>query len=263
MNRAFVLLLISCAAILLAASIPATESIVQQANAWTPGKPVPVELLAYRKTDRTQSSPTSADDTLSIIGSITNAPLLLELLFNPKIDDHVFAQVVSQAIRVSGPKAFLNDAYARYQRQAEALLFPMHKRLFYELNERHAMVDAIFINEADMPATNGIAILRQMIGEMQSGKTWDNVFASYSANLTSETEIGGTKVAMSKISRFGPVVLCEEKKDARTFVSDPLPPEHRNALLQRAEGDLVTVHDPAHRRVVLYRVREVYVPKPE
>jgi hypothetical protein len=243
--------------------VRASDPIVQQANAWRPGQPVPVELLAYRKADTGQTYMPSAQDTSTVIGSITNAPLLLEMLFNPKIDDRVFSQVVSRAIHLGGPKTFLNDAYRRYQRQAEALLFPMHKRLFIELNRRHAMVDAIFINEADMPAAEGFATLRQMIADMQAGKSWDNVYSTYAANLKSEVEFGGAKVVLSKVSRFGPVVLCEETKADQTFVSDPLPKDHRAVLLQRAEGDLVTIHDPDRRRVVLYRVRELYVPKPD
>jgi hypothetical protein len=263
MNRAFVLILTSFALLLMDSIVRASEPIVQQANAWRPGQPVPVELLAYRKADTGQTYMPSAQDTLTVIGSITNTPLLLEMLFNPKIDDRVFAQVVSQALRLSGPKMFLNDAYRRYQRQAEALLFPMHKRLFYELNQRHAMVDAIFINEVDMPAQEGFATLRQMIADMQAGKSWDNVYSTYSSNLKSEVDFGGAKVVLSKVSRFGPVILCEQKQGDQTFVSDPLPKEHRTVLLQRAEGDLVTIHDPERRRVVLYRVRELYVPKPD
>ena len=72
---------------------------------------------------------------------------------------------------------------------------------------------------------------------------------------------GGTPVTISKVSRFGPVVLCEQTKPEETLVSDPLPKEHRAALLQRVPGDVLLIGDPDRRRVVLYRVREVYVPK--
>src|ERR1044071_3493082 len=158
MNRAFVLL--SALLPLLCGISAATESMVQQANAWTPGKPVPAELLGYRRSGFGASYTPGADDTSSVIGAVTNTPLLMEMLFNPKIDDRVFSQVVSRSIHMSGPKAFLNDVYRRYQQHAEALLFPMHKRLFVELNQRHALVDAIFINEADMPATNGLQTMQ-------------------------------------------------------------------------------------------------------
>jgi len=238
---------------------------VQQANAWTPGKPVPDELLTYRRSGSGAAYIPGADDTSSVVGSITNTALLMEMLFNPKIQDRVFSQVVSRAIHLQGPKAFLNETYHRYQQHAEALLFPMHKRLFMELNQRHALVDAIFINEADMSPTNALQTMQRMIGDMQSGKTWDSVYNEYSSSLRSQLDVGLAQgpVSISKVSRFGPVVLCEQTKPAQTFVSDPLPKEHRDALLQRAEGEVMLVHDPARRRVVLYRVREVYIPKPE
>ena len=238
---------------------------VQQANAWSSGKPVPVELLAYRRSGSGASYTPAAEDTSSVIGAITNTPLLMEMLFNPKIDERVFAQVVSRALHLSGPKTFLNDVYHRYQQHAEALLFPAHKRLFIELNQRHALVDAIFINEADMPATNAMQTMQRMIGDMQTGKSWDAVYHEYSSNLRSQLDVGlaSGPVSVSKVSRFGPVILCDQTKPTQTYVSDPLPREHREALLQRAEGEVILVHDPARRRVVLYRVRELYVPKPE
>jgi hypothetical protein len=222
-------------------------------------------LLTYRRSGSGASYTPGADDTSSVIGAITNAHLLMEMLFNPKIDDRVFSQVVSRAIHLSGPKTFLNDVYHRYQQHAEALLFPMHKRLFIELNQRHALVDAIFINEADMPATNALQTLQRMIGDMQNGKSWDAVYNEYSLSLRSQLDVGlaSGPVSVSKVSRFGPVVLCEQTRPEQTFVSDPLPKEHRDALLQRAEGELMLIHDPARRRVVLYRVRELYIPKPE
>ena len=122
------------------------------------------------------------------------------------------------------------------------------------------MIDAMFIGETEMPADQAHQTLRQMISEMQAGKSWDAVYADYSRKLRSDLGPTGATVTMSKVSRFGPVVLCEQTKPEETFVSDPLPKEHRTALLQRAQGEVLLIGDPARRRVVLYRVRELYVP---
>jgi len=265
MNRAFVLSLAFIGTFAVREASYAGEPLADQANAWTKGKPIPAELFTYRRSGSGVDYSPSRTDTSTIIGGITNANLLLEMLFNPKIDDRVFSQAVTRGIHLAGPKWFLNEAYRRYQQHAEALLFPMHKRLFIELNQRHALVDAIFINEADMPATNAVETIQRMVNEMQTGKSWDNVINEYSANLRTQLDIGGLPggVSMSKISRFGPFVLCEQTKASQTFVSDPLPREQRSALLERNEGEVMMIHDPAYRRVLLYRVREVYIPKPD
>src|SRR2546423_1842187 len=243
----------------------ATSPIMQQANSWTAGQPLPRQLLDYRKSGLGEVYIPGTDDSSSVIGRITNSAVLLEMLFDTRIDPRVFAETVNRALHLEGPQAFFDQVKHRYQQHAQMLLFPLHKRLFIEMNQRHTMVDAMFISETEMPADKAHATLRQMISDMQAGKSWEAVYSEYSRNLRSDVGMdlgaGATPVTISKVSRFGPVVLCEQTKPEETLVSDPLPKEHRAALLQRAPGEVLLIGDPARRRVVLYRVREVYVPK--
>ena len=243
----------------------ATPPILQQANSWTPGQPLPRQLLDYRKTGSGAAYIPGAEDSSSVIGAITNSPLLIEMAFDTRIDPRVFAEVVNRALHLEGPQAFFDQAKRRYQKHAEMLLFPLHKRLFIEMNQRHVIVDAMFIGETEMPGHEAYATLRQVIADLQAGKTWDTVYAEYSRNLRTDLgmDVGsaGRSITISKVSRFGPVILCEQTGPEDTIVSDPLPREHRAALLQRAPGEVLLIADPARRRTVLYRVREVYVPK--
>jgi len=243
----------------------ATSPIMQQANSWTAGQPLPRQLLDYRKTGFGAAYIPGKEDSSSVIGSITNSAVLLEMIFDTRIDARVFAETVNRALHLEGPQAFFDQVKHRYQQHAQMLLFPLHKRLFIEMNQRHAMVDAMFISETEMPAEQAHATLRQMISDMQAGKSWEAAYSESSRNLRSDVgmDVGsaGTPVTISKVSRFGPVILCEQTKPEETLVSDPLPKEHRAALLQRAPGEVLLIGDPARRRVVLYRVREVYVPK--
>ena len=248
-----------------AGAASAAPSIVQQANSWVPGQPLPRQLIDYRKTGSGAAYIPGAEDSSSVIGAITNSALLIEMAFDTRIDPRVFAEVVNRALHLEGPQAFFDQAKHRYQKHAEMLLFPLHKRLFVEMNQRHTVVDAMFIGETEMPAHEAYATLRQVIADLQAGKTWETVYSEYSRSLRSNLgmDVGsaGKFVTISKISRFGPVILCEQTGPEDTIVSDPLPREHRAALLQRAPGEVLLIADPARRRTVLYRVREVYVPK--
>jgi hypothetical protein len=72
---------------------------------------------------------------------------------------------------------------------------------------------------------------------------------------------GSQSVSISKLGKFGPVMLCERSRPEETFVSDVVPSDHRSALLKGAQGEVFLTHDPPRSRVVLYRVREVYIPR--
>ena len=241
----------------------ATPSIVEQANRWTPGQPLPRQLIDYRKTGFGATYIPGAEDSSSVIGQVTNSAVLIAMLFDTRIDPRVFAETVNRALHLEGPQAFFDQVKHRYQQHAQMLLFPLHKRLFIEMTQRHSMIDAIFISETEMPAEKAHATLRQMINDMQTGKSWEAAYKEYSNNFRGDVgiDVGAGPVTISKISRFGPVILCEQTKPEETLVSDPLPKEHRAALLQRVPGDVLLIGDPDRRRVVLYRVREVYVPK--
>src|SRR5947208_6942806 len=63
----------------------ATPPILQQANSWTPGQPLPRQLLDYRKTGSGAAYIPGAEDSSSVIGAITNSPLLIEMAFDTRI----------------------------------------------------------------------------------------------------------------------------------------------------------------------------------
>jgi hypothetical protein len=266
MNRAFLIapiavtLLASTAAISPAKAAGAVApTLLEQANLWQAGQPIPPGLLEYRK----------PGGVPSIIAGITNAPFLVELAFDSRTAERVFGQAVDRALHLAGPQNFFDDVGRRYQDKPEWLLFPRHKRLFTEANQRHVVVDAMFIGESEMPVRDAFEALRHMINDLQSGKSWDGVFSEYSLRLRSEIQMGASSLpstkekplTMSKVAQFGPAVLCERTGSDERFVSDILPPEHRAALLKGGPGEVLLIQDAEHRRVVLYRVRELYLPQ--
>lgn len=265
MNRPFFW---ASAILLLLPGIPttrATESAVQQANAWISGQSIAPELLSYRKLSSGPAYTPAPEDSASIIGAITNSQLLVDMLFDSRIDSRVFALAVERSLRLKGPQAFFGEVARRYQEKQEWLLFPLHKRLFTELNQRHCVVDAIFISEADMPVSEAFDTMHRIINDLKAAKSWDAAFEQYSRNLRTEMqlELGPItqSVSVSKLGKFGPVILCERSRPEETFVSDVVPPDHRSALLKGAQGEVFLTHDPPRSRVVLYRVREVYLPR--
>jgi hypothetical protein len=266
MNR---LILAAALIIILAGSTQAnaTESASQQVNSWSQGQPIAVELLSYRKLAHGAAYTPAPEDSTSIIGTITNAHLLVAMLFDSRIDPRVFALTVERALRLSGPQSFFGEVARRYQEKPEWLLFPLHKRLYTEMKERHAVVEAVFISESDMPVAQAMSTMRRIITDLQSAKSWEDAFDQYSRTLRTEMDLGSagapSVVSISKLAKFGPVILCERTRADETFVSDLLPSEHRSALLKGAAGEVLLTHDAPHSRIVLYRVREAYVPRPE
>lgn len=259
-------LFFGCLSIMIFTSAPragATESVVQQGNGWSRSQPIPVDLLTYRKSGFGAAYTPAPEDTSSVIGAITNSALLVEILFDPRLDGRVFASVVDRALRLIGPQSFFGEIGRRYQQKPEWLLYPPHKRLFAEMQQRHAVVDAFFISQSDMPENEAMETMQKLISELQSGKTWEGVFSQYSQSLRGDAGLaiaGDKAVSVSKVSKFGPVILCEGTSASETLVSDPLPKEHRAALLAGAQGQVLLTGDPPRRRVVLYRLREVYLP---
>src|SRR6267143_221899 len=106
----------------------ATPLIVQQANSWTAGQPLPRQLLDYRKTGFGAAYIPGTEDSSSVIGRITNSAVLLEMLFDTRIDARVFEETVNRALHLEGPQAFFDQVKHRYQQHAQMLLFPLHKR---------------------------------------------------------------------------------------------------------------------------------------
>jgi hypothetical protein len=251
-------------ALLVALSSSAAESLLERANNWKPGQPIAKEWLTYRKTLPGPAYVPAADDTGALFAGLTNQSLLVEILFQTDIEERVFAAVVERGLHLTGPRTFLSSVLQRYQQKPEWLLFPRHKGLYLEMQERHVMADAMFISETEMPADKAFDAMRHLVSDLQSGQSWEATFEQHSQKLQAPVPLdlpgGGTSIAVSQLSRTGPMVVCETSDARQTFTGDRLLPEHRTELLKRNPGEVLLIRDPLHARVILYRVREVYVP---
>jgi hypothetical protein len=241
----------------------AAGSLLEQANDWQVGQPVPPDLLSYHNSKYTASYVPGPNDTATVIAGVTNMPLLVEMLFAPSIDEHVFESVVERALRLMGPQNFFSEVGGRYDQKPEWLLFPLHKRLYTQLNQRHLVVEAMSITESEMSAMEAMAIFRRAMIEMKAGKRWDPLFDEYSSHLQRKVKVGedaGKPVTVSKLAKFGPFIIAERSRDFETLVTESLPPNQRTALLKSSQGDFLLIEDPDQHRVVLYHVRDVYFP---
>jgi hypothetical protein len=241
----------------------AAGSLLEQANDWQPGQPVPLDLLSYHHAKYTAAYVPGPDDTATVIAGITNTPLLVEMLFAPSIDEHVFESAVERALRIMGPQNFFTEVGRRYDQKQEWLLFPLHKRLYTQLNQRHLVVEAMSISESEMSAMEAVAIFRRAVIEMKAGKRWDPLFDEYSSHLQRKVDVGrdaDKPVTVSKLARFGPFIVADQSRDFETLVTDSLPPSQRAALLKSSQGDFLLIQDSDNHRVVLYHVRDVYLP---
>src|SRR5262249_1617776 len=118
--------------------------------------------------------------------------------------------------------------------------------------------------DSEMPTIEAVAHFRRAIVEMKSGKKqWDPLYDEYSRHLQRKIELknsAASSVSVSKLVKVGPFLVSEQSREFQTLVTESIPQKQRAALLKSAQGDLLLFEDPENHRVVLYHVRDVYLP---
>src|SRR5215467_7031957 len=123
------------------------HALVSAANAWRAGEPIPVELRRYQESPGDMPVPT---DTNSMIGEITNVPLLAALASDPLADPRSRELAYLQGMYVGGPTKFFAVLGPHLDAGKEANN-PWLVELQQRVAQRHVVVNALFIEDADMP----------------------------------------------------------------------------------------------------------------
>ena len=195
---------------------------------------------------------TLTTDTVVVFAEITNYALLQEVIFSP-CDQRIFDCAVVRALYLVGPNRFFGDLQKRYSEQPELLSQQRHQKLKTLTTERHAAVDAVFVDDKDMKPAEADAVFSQIANELRRGAAFATVQQRY---------YDGTKVDLTRtrVGNFGDFVISDQRRDARPFRNVELPAEHARRLLAARKGDVVVLRDEPEHRSILYQVREIYSP---
>lgn len=256
--------------------------IVQAANSWRTGDPVPPELRRLRESETHEPEPM---DSHGLIAQVSNLPLLATLVVDPGADTECREDALFQGIQVGGPNRFFDLLRPQLSTAAAKNIQPWVKEVRNRMSRPHAVVDALFILYEDMPRQQALAVLGRITNDLRRGMPWPKVYKQYSEEFGYKT--GNT----TKIGLYGPLVVFPDpalgtghmatvtyssggsQYEVSEWQGTPLPrrlgglayfdPAHLPTLLKASVGDVITLPSEQNHEYVLYQVVEIYKADPE
>src|SRR6266403_55530 len=116
--------------------------ILQAANSWHTGDPLPPELRRLRKSEMGEPGPM---DSSTLIAQVSNLPLLAALVVDPSADPECREDALSQGIQVGGPNRFFDLLRSQLSTAAAKNIQHWVKEVHDRISRPHAVVDALFL----------------------------------------------------------------------------------------------------------------------
>jgi hypothetical protein len=242
--------------------------ILQTANSWRTGDPLPPELRRLRKSEMGESGPM---DSSTLIAQVSNLPLLAGLVVDPGADLECREDALSQGIRVGGPTRFFDLLRSQLSTAAAKNIQPWVNEVRDRMSRPHAVADALFIRYEDMSSQQALAVIGRITNDLRRGVPWPKVYKWYSE------EFGYKTGNNTKIGLYGPLVVFPDPALGSGHMSQgevfewqgtPLPrrlgglaffdPAHLPTLLKASVGDVISLPSEQNHEYVLYQVREIY-----
>ena len=245
-------------------------------NLWKKGEPIPAKLLEYRASWDKGSCFPIPGGTEMLFQGITNYSLLREVIFLPQIDAQVFSNSVNSAITLVGPTRFFSDSMEILATRPELARQDRFKALKKQSTIKHIVIDSLYITFADMAPDEAKKVLNQIAAELQTGKTWHDVFWKYLEAYESsydDKSSDGTIIRRkrSKIGNLGDFVLAANGNPLFSYREDWMPKGNIKKQFTAKVGDILILSDKEDlssfpdlnekatgERFVLYKIREVY-----
>ncbi len=255
--------------------------ILQAANSWRTGDPLPPELRRLRKSEIDIPGPM---DSRSLIAQVSNLPLLAALVVDPGSDPECREDVLSQGIQVGGPNRFFDLLRPQLSTAAAKNIQPWVNEVRDRMSRPHAVVDALSISYEDMSRQEALAVIARITNDLRRGVPWTKVYEQYSEEFSyppvpktgDRTKIG----LLGSLVIFPDPALGSGHMAEVTFSSGgsqdkvvqwqgtPLPrhlwglayfdPAHLPTLLKASVGDVISVPSEINHEYVLYQVQEIY-----
>ncbi len=252
---------------------------IQAGNAWTNGAPIPPRLLKYASSWREGSCFPDPWGTDQMFGSITNFPLLWKIALLPTVDARVYSNAIANAIWTAGPGRFFAQLSTALKDKPELENQESMQVMIKQSKVRHMVLDSLYISYSDMPPAEGRKVLEQIKDELQRGGNWQEIYRKfadryevpYEQELSGGARIKGTR---TKIGNLGDFLLAENGSPLVAYREEWMPKTHIPELFKAGRDAMLILFDKEDlsrfadmpkedtgERLVLYRVREVYVGK--
>jgi hypothetical protein len=214
--------------------------LIENANNWSPGNPIPEELYRYRSRSVCQTFP---DDTRVLLQEISNYDLLLALLLDSRTEQAVFDNAVEQAIVLGGPRRLFTDLASRYRADAN-LSSDRHQRLKERMGHAHALVEAVSIGHGYMTQKEARRVLEEFADELRNGRAWDDISQSIASEHKEKrvNQYGGI-FEISKVDVHGRVLATKWRNLSPTVPYSIVPESHIDQILSANEGDILLLED--------------------
>jgi hypothetical protein len=243
--------------------------ILAAANAWREGQPIPPDLRVYREPLGDMPSP---NDSGVLISGITNVQLLATLATDLEADPRSREDAYVQGLYVGGPTRFF-AVLGRCLSMQKQTVSPWLVELKRRAAQPHIVVNALFIDDADMPREQALRVLDTIERELRGGSAWGAVYRKYSDKFGYETS------NRTKIGNLGDLVVYPDPDLGRGYYVDIAPhtitwrgeelprrlsrlgffdAAHLPAIMSASVGDVIRLHSSLYNQFVLYQVEEVY-----
>ena len=260
--------------------------VLQTANSWRTGDPVPPELRRLRESARHEPEPM---DSHGLIAQVSNLPLLAALAIDPGADRECREDALSQGIQVGGPNRFFAVLHSQLSTPAAKDIQPWVNEVRDRMARPHAVVDALSISYKDMSQQEALAVIARITSDLRRGVPWPEVYKQYSEEFSNppDPKTGD----YTKIGLYGRLVVFPDpalgsghmatvtysvggsQEEVDEWEGMPLPrrlwgmarfdPAHLSTLLKANVGDVVSLPSELNHEYVLYQVVEIYKADPE
>ena len=260
--------------------------ILQAANSWRAGDPLPRELRRYRKPQSDIPGPLEDD---ALIAQVRNLPLLAALVVDPGADPECREDALWQGIRVAGPNRFFALLRPQLSTAAARTLQPWVNEVRDRMSRPHVVADALFISYEDMSQQEALAVMARMTSDLRRGMPWPEMYKRYSKEFRYPPDPKSGDY--TKIGLHGPLVVFPDpglgsghmatvtlfsngsQEKVYEWEGKPLPrhlrglasfdPAHLPTLLKARVGDVISLPSELNQEFVLYKVEEIYSGDPD
>lgn len=247
----------------------AAPKIVDAANSWRAGDPIPVQLRQYHKSPSDLPDPA---DSEVLIHQVNNLALLSALATDLGADQACREEAFIQGTYAGGPSKFfslLSGELSARKQESNPWLLELRQRIALP----HVVVNALFIQDADMPRESALQVLTRIRQELRDGTSWDAVYLKYSEQFGYRTS------HRTKVGNLGHLVIYPDPALGRgyfitigphtiTWEGEELPrrlsrlsffdASHLPAIMRMSPGEVLYLHSSLYDEWVLYQAEEVY-----
>jgi hypothetical protein len=256
-----------------------SASILQAAESWRTGDALPQDLRRFRKY-RTDIATTL--DSSSLIAQVQNLALLAALVVDSGTEPECREDALSRGLEVDGPKQFFDLLRTQLSTPAAKDVQPWVNEVRERMSRPHVVVDALFIEDRDMPHQQALTVIKRVTNDLRTGMPWSKAYEQYSEEFSDPPDPQGGQ--RTKIGLLGHLVVFpdpvlgkghmatitsgESKYEVVQWQGPPLPrrlwslayfdPAHLPTLLKANVGDVISLRSKLYREYVLYQVQEIY-----